>query len=75
MAILSILVFGAALAASTYAIFATLRPELARIADLLANGPVASATVANPVQARSNLRHVRVRGVVPVTAMPQRAAA
>ena len=75
MAILSILVFGTALAASVYAIWATVRPEVARIADLLANGPVATPVMAVPVPARSSLRNVTVRALPPTARFPRRAAA
>ncbi len=75
MAILSVMVFGGALTASTYAIWATVRPELARIGDLLANGPVATPLVATPVPARTSLRSVRVREVAMSPRSPQRAVA
>ncbi len=75
MAILSILVFGAGLAAAVYALVATVRPELARIIDLLANGPIATTTQPAPVPARSTLRNVTVRGVSPTPRATQRAAA
>ena len=74
MAILSILVFGAALAVSAYVIYTTIRPELARIVDLLANGPVAMPTLVSPVPARSTIRNVRVRAL-PAARQPLRAAA
>jgi hypothetical protein len=63
MAILSIFVFGATLATSVYAIWATVRPELARIIDLLSNGPVATQMIAAPAPARSSLRNVRVQAM------------
>ncbi len=75
MAILSILVFVTTLAVSTYAIWATIRPELARIVDLLANGAVILPTLAVTVPARSSLRNVRVRLVSSAPGSPQRAAA
>lgn len=75
MAIVSILVFGGAFVASVYAIFATLRPELARIGDLLANGPVMIPTLVTPVPARSSLRNVRVRSLGSMPRLPLRAAA
>ena len=75
MAILSILVFGVALVAALCTIWATVRPELARIVDLLANGPVTTPLVMAPVPARSNLRNVRVRGLVSAPRSPLRAAA
>ena len=74
MTILSILIFGATLAASVYAIWATVKPELARIVDLLVNGPVAMPVMAAPVPARSSLRNVTVRSL-PTARAPQRAAA
>jgi hypothetical protein len=75
MAVLSIFVFGATLAVSIYAIWATVRPELARIADLLANGPVAQPTSAGPVPARGNPRSVSVRAVTMAPRSLQRAVA
>ena len=75
MAILSVLVFGGALTASSYAIWATVRPELARIVDLLANGPVATPLVSAPVPARNSLRSVRVREAAMSPRSPQRAVA
>lgn len=73
MAILSILVFGAAFAASVWTLWATIAPQADRIIDLLAHGPVATPLLPAPVPARSSLRNVTVREVG--RAAPQRAAA
>ncbi len=75
MAVLSILVFGATLLVSIYAIWATVRPQFHRIVDLLANGPVITPLLPVPVPARSNLRNVRVRAVTATPRAPLRAAA
>ena len=75
MTILSILVFGAALSAAAYSMWATVRPEFARIVDLLTNGPVPSPMLAAPVPARSSLRNVTVRSLPTPSRSPRRAAA
>lgn len=61
MALLTITIFGGALTAAVWAMFTTIRPELQRIADLLANGPAMTSTVATLVPARSTMRDVRVQ--------------
>ncbi|KQN26217.1 hypothetical protein ASE86_08715 [Sphingomonas sp. Leaf33] len=67
--------FGVALAASVWTIWATIAPNYARIVDLLVNGPVAMPTRLAAVPARSNLRNVRVLAVAASPRSPQRAAA
>lgn len=63
MGIVSFLILGATLALSVWAIAATVRPQFARIVDLLTNGPLPAPTLLGPVPARSALRSVRVRSV------------
>lgn len=73
MAIVAGLVFGVTFALSAWAIWSTVRPNFARIVDLLANGPVPSLSLPAPVPARSSLRNVRMRSVS--GRLPLRAAA
>ena len=75
MAILSTVIFGGALTASGYAIWATVRPELARIADLLVHGPVATPLATAPVPSRTSARTVRVRDAALSPRSPLRAGA
>ncbi len=72
MAVMAFLVFGVALAASLWSIYATVAPRFGRIVDLLTYGPVAMPMLPAPVPARSSLRNVRVRQV---GSSPRRAAA
>jgi hypothetical protein len=69
----AVMVFGGALAATVWAIVATLRPALARIVDLLRHGPAETVAIPALPAVRSTLRDVRVRPVR--RAMPLRAAA
>lgn len=76
MAVLSIFVFGTALAVSVWALLATIAPEAGRIADLLVNGPVSTPLLPAPVASRGGLRQVRVRQVsTTARSRQQRAAA
>ena len=70
--IMEMLVLGAALTAAVWAIFATIKPELARIADLLKHGPVATPAPVRNVAVRTIIRDVRV---LPVRSQPPLRAA
>jgi hypothetical protein len=73
MAIVSFLVFGAALAASVWAMVATVRPQVARIVDLLVNGPVMTPLAPALVPGRSRVRNVTPRQLY--SSVARRAAA
>jgi hypothetical protein len=61
MAIVSLLVFGAALATSVWTLVATVRPQGARIVDLLVNGPVVTSLAPALVPGRARVRNVTPR--------------
>ena len=63
MAIVSFLVFGAALAVSIWALVATIRPEAERIVDLLVNGPALTPLAPALVPGRARVRNVTPRSV------------
>lgn len=63
MAILSVLIFGAALASSAWVVWATVRPETHRIWDLLIHGPVVTLATPAPSFSRVALRPIRVRSM------------
>ena len=71
--IVEVVVFGGALAATVWAMFATIRPRLDQIVDLLKHGPVATPALIPAVAARSSVRDVKVRSIRRVA--PLRAAA
>ena len=76
MAILSIAVFGTALVASVWTIWATIAPRSARIIDLLVNGPEYAPRAITVVATRSAPRDVSVRRIpVQVPASPPLRAA
>jgi hypothetical protein len=60
---MAVLVFGAALTVAVWAMYATVKPELARIRDLLIHGPVLSPAPARHMAVRSIVRDVRVSQV------------
>lgn len=73
MAMVSVLVFGGALSAASWSMWTTVRPEMARIVDLLVHGPVVTPMLPVPVAARSMARAIRMRPVL--SPAPRRAAA
>ena len=70
---MAILVFSGALAAAVWTIYATLRPELARIADLLRHGPVETVPALPAFTVRGAARVVSGRSIR--QSVPMRAAA
>ena len=73
MAILSIAVFGTALASALWAIWTTVAPQSARIVDLLLNGPEYAPRPVTVLAPRGGLRDVRLRPA-PVAASRRAAA-
>jgi len=57
----AVVVFAASMAAAVWAIYATIRPELARIGDLLRHGPVATVPALPVATARVAAREAMVR--------------
>ena len=70
---MAIVVFSGSFGAATWSIYATLRPELARIADLLRHGPVETVPALPAFTARGTARVVSGRAVR--SSAPMRAVA